>query len=210
VPLRRTLYAPPSLSLVAPQASYLTRRLCSKVPRSSLDPAVKSRGTGRTALVPKLVLEPPGRVHLAAARRFNQRLETTEALDDVLSALSPDAPADGTDGASTAAAAASDPPPWLEVKTIPDGWTPLLHAVRSGGSGEVRTLLALGANPKARDRNGNTPLHTAAVAGACAKVQQLVDAGADLEAYNRYGRTALHEVRPHARACPQSRRPHDT
>ena len=80
----------------------------------------------------------------------------------------------------------------LEEKSLPDGWTPLFHAVRSGRLSDVQTLLHLGANPNARDRHANVPLHKAAIAGATEKIRVLIENGADMEASNRYGQTALH------------------
>jgi len=46
----------------------------------------------------------------------------------------------------------------------------------------VAALLDAGADPNARDKDGNTPLHRAAQGGSPETVAALLDAGADLEA----------------------------
>ena len=55
--------------------------------RLERDPALRYRGYGKTPLIPRVILEAPNRVHLAAAGRYNQALEATETLTDVLNDL---------------------------------------------------------------------------------------------------------------------------
>ena len=69
------------------EASYLGRRLITMATRLERNPAIRERGVGKTPLIPKEILEPAGRVHLAAAGRYNQALEATETLTDVLNDL---------------------------------------------------------------------------------------------------------------------------
>ena len=158
----------------------LSRRMVTKATRLESDPALTFRGIGKTPLIPKPVLAAPGRMHLAAGNRFNAKIGTTETLEAVLEAL--------------ASEAAGGVPAELEEKVLPDGWTPLMHAVRSGRLADVEILLRLGADCNTRDWHGNSPLHKAAIAGAGEKVKVLIEHGADIEAYNRFGRTPLHEA----------------
>ena len=164
------------------EASMLSRRLVWGSTRLERDPALRYRGYGKTPLIPRVILEAPNRVHLAAAGKYNAKVGSTEALSEVLEALKGDP---------------SGPQLLLEEKsTAPGaiGWTPLMHSVRTGQLDDVRTLLSLGADPNTRDNIGNTPLHKAAIAGAVSKVRLLIDHGAELEAHNKYGRTPLHEA----------------
>ncbi|XP_046988093.1 ankyrin homolog [Schistocerca americana] len=71
-------------------------------------------------------------------------------------------------------------------------WTHLHWASLKGSATVVRTLVAAGMDPDARDRHGNTPLHAAAARGRPEVVQALVEAGATLDAADATGSTALH------------------
>jgi ankyrin repeat protein len=56
----------------------------------------------------------------------------------------------------------------------------------------VRELLALGADPDARDEQGRTPLFSAVLGGAIGLVGLLLESGADPNARDAEGWTALH------------------
>jgi uncharacterized protein len=56
----------------------------------------------------------------------------------------------------------------------------------------VKELLALGADPDARDEQGRTPLFSAVLGGAVGLVGLLLEAGADPNARDQDGWTALH------------------
>lgn len=58
----------------------------------------------------------------------------------------------------------------------------IFEALRSLDFGAVRKLLEAGADPNARDQNGQTPLHHAARIGDEEVCKLLIDAGADVEA----------------------------
>ena len=57
----------------------------------------------------------------------------------------------------------------------------LLAAARAGDTGAIRSALAAGANPGARDAHGATALLIAARAGQAGAFQALIDAGADVD-----------------------------
>ena len=66
----------------------------------------------------------------------------------------------------------------------------------------VRTLLARGANPDARDEDGRTPIFSALLGGSVALLGLLLESKADVNARDSLGATALHvaaeEVLPEA------------
>lgn len=67
----------------------------------------------------------------------------------------------------------------------------LFDAIRRGDSDGLKTALASGANPNARDDSGATALMLAAAYASAADVRVLLDAGADVNASNSYGSTTL-------------------
>jgi ankyrin repeat protein len=82
----------------------------------------------------------------------------------------------------------------LDLNAAHAGMTPLLAATRDSWHGRpeaVMTLLANGADPRARDQDGNTPLHHAARSSDPGVAALLRDAAADLEVRNDEGLTPL-------------------
>lgn len=77
-----------------------------------------------------------------------------------------------------------------------DGWTVLHLAAFFGHSALVRDLLARGANPLARSRNGmeNLPLHAAAAARQREVVRLLLEAGSPVNDTQHGGFTPLHSA----------------
>ena len=69
--------------------------------------------------------------------------------------------------------------------------TTLTDAARSRDTAEVRKLLADGANPNAKDKNGRTPLMEASSGGYTDTVRVLLENGADVNATDMVGWTAL-------------------
>ena len=59
-------------------------------------------------------------------------------------------------------------------------------------AGEVRSLLAKGADPNAPDGNGRTAVHGAAAISAFETTQALLDAGGDPNRQDKDGNTPLH------------------
>ncbi len=79
----------------------------------------------------------------------------------------------------------------------PSPWdAALIRAVNAGAPGMVRRLLALGADARARTRDGNrTPALNVAVMGGNATIVRLLLAhGADVKAADEEGNTALSEA----------------
>ena len=68
----------------------------------------------------------------------------------------------------------------------------LVGAVKSGDEQRVRTLLANGADVRARDKNEITPLHWAAATGQVAIIELLIAKGADINAKSDEGVTPLY------------------
>lgn len=69
--------------------------------------------------------------------------------------------------------------------------TKLTDAARTRDTAEVKRLLAEGANPNSKDKNGRTPLMEAASGGYTDTVRALLHAGADVNATDMVGWTAL-------------------
>ncbi|NLZ05048.1 MAG: hypothetical protein GXY19_07735 [Phycisphaerae bacterium] len=80
-------------------------------------------------------------------------------------------------------------------KRQPPGDTPAIHkAVSSGSLSQVRSLLAHGANPNARNRHGWTPPHVAARQGHATMLELLLKHGADPDAQGGPEGPALHSA----------------
>lgn len=82
----------------------------------------------------------------------------------------------------------------VDLNAARAGMTPLLAATRDSWHGRpeaVMTLLANGADPRARDHEGNTPLHHAARSTDPGVAALLRDAAAELDARNDDGLTPL-------------------
>ncbi len=80
----------------------------------------------------------------------------------------------------------------LEAASEVNGARPVHLAADLSDTEMLDLLLALGANPNARDAEGRTPLHRAAILGDQESVAVLIDNGANLEAVDeRYGATPL-------------------
>ena len=77
------------------------------------------------------------------------------------------------------------------------GSQPIHFAAYNADPGALKTLIAAGANPNARDIDGLTPLHMAVFARNAENTRRLLEAGADPRAKDKMGRDALaiaHEV----------------
>ncbi len=68
----------------------------------------------------------------------------------------------------------------------------LIEAVKTGNLTEVLTLLKLGGEVNAKDKEENTALHIASHGGHTEIVLVLIGKGADIDAKNKWGETALH------------------
>jgi len=78
----------------------------------------------------------------------------------------------------------------MEVKNN-FGETPLVKAAKEGQLGEVKKLVAKGADLKAADKWGRTALMWAAREGYTETLEFLVESKADLEDKDKYGKTAF-------------------
>jgi ankyrin repeat protein len=67
----------------------------------------------------------------------------------------------------------------------------LLAAIRLADPGEIRRIVAAGANPNVRDESGATALMHAAIYASAADMSYLIDKGADVNTANGFGSTAL-------------------
>ncbi|MHC4103662.1 MAG: ankyrin repeat domain-containing protein [Planctomycetota bacterium] len=93
----------------------------------------------------------------------------------------------------------NDRSPWQHATTqlVEDavkGRTPLHVAVIKGQIGEVKRLVAKGANVNARDMEGFTPLHFAVREGHQTVAELLIEKGANPSATSTVGQTPLHEA----------------
>ncbi|AWV06062.1 ankyrin [Lysobacter maris] len=82
----------------------------------------------------------------------------------------------------------------VDLNAAHGGMTPLIAATRDSWHGRpdaVMTLLANGADPRARDGDGNTPLHHAARSSDPGVAALLRDAAADVDALNDEGQSPL-------------------
>jgi cytohesin len=75
-----------------------------------------------------------------------------------------------------------------------DGVTALMLAAEEGDETVLRTLLALDANPEARDQDGHTALHRASFYGHAKLVQALLTARASVDTFDHQGNSALHHA----------------
>lgn len=80
----------------------------------------------------------------------------------------------------------------LAVAYSPGVAAPLHDAVGSGEVEQTRSLLNAGADPDARNDNGETPLNLAVLGGHQSVALLLLEAGASVDARNRGGFTPLH------------------
>ena len=152
-------------TLVQATASYLDKKL-ERDPRycQPKSPTI-DRGPSRVAKYVVVKLEPPGRLHLAAAGEYNRVAEAREAVADVLTSLALE-----EDGMTAS----------LEVRSLPNEWTPLQHCARTGVVDDLHRLIELGADVNTRDKHGSTPLHNACRDGSVEKLEALVNGNAPL------------------------------
>lgn len=77
-----------------------------------------------------------------------------------------------------------------------EGGNTVLHlaCLRLHSKESIERLIALGLDPKARNRAGETPLHVAARAGNRFAIPALLAAGADVDARDGHGQTPLHKL----------------
>ncbi|CAG9109198.1 unnamed protein product [Plutella xylostella] len=75
-----------------------------------------------------------------------------------------------------------------------NGLTPLHLAASEGRTAVIKTLVAHGADVRARSRDGYTPLHAAAHHGHSGAVNELLQANADVNAQANHKFTPLHQA----------------
>ena len=78
------------------------------------------------------------------------------------------------------------------AETAADGRLRQLAGQAASYAGEVRALLAKGADPNVPDPNGRTAVHGAASIGAVESMQALLEAGGDPNRRDKDGNTPLH------------------
>ena len=74
----------------------------------------------------------------------------------------------------------------------PDGYRPLVWALRKGHKNIVQLLIESGADIDAKDKYGQTDLYKALQVGQTEIAKQLIEVGADAKAEDKFGNTALH------------------
>jgi uncharacterized caspase-like protein len=79
----------------------------------------------------------------------------------------------------------------VNAKTEGGGWTALLSAASRGHTAVVQSLLANGAEPNTREKDGQTALFYAVQKGYLAIVQALLTGGAEVDIKNHAGKTPL-------------------
>lgn len=112
-------------------------------------------------------------------------------LAGALAAVAEEAPCDSHSPALAGFLAAwGYPPGGLETRGT-HGLTPLMRAALQGEREVAQELLALGADPHARNDDGNTALWLACVSRDAGLLQDLIEAGSVLDNRNDAGATAL-------------------
>ena len=123
-------------------------------------PETVDRGIGRVAKRVVVQLNPPGRLHLAAAGEFNRKAAAWEILSDVLAELVLE------DNCILTA---------LEERVLPLHWTPLQYVARHGVAADLQRLIELSADIHTQDVHGSTPLHNASRRGGCDMIGALLE-----------------------------------
>ncbi|XP_049944338.1 ankyrin repeat domain-containing protein 65-like [Schistocerca serialis cubense] len=93
-----------------------------------------------------------------------------------------------------------DPPPQSRSLSAEERGRKLVQAAEEGEVGELRALIAAGANVGTRGQWGWTALHWAADRGDAEAARLLVEAGAAVDARDVSGYTPLHYASVHGRA----------
>ncbi len=143
-------------------------------------------------------MPPAGPLKDAEIETLKEWIDQGAAWPDELSGEVPTPAADSDASALMSAIRQGDQPaidrvlrdaPHAVRRRGPDAATPLMSAALYGDAALVKRLLALGADPDARDTAGATALMWAAPDRG--KMQLLLDAGADVNARSDAGRSAL-------------------